>query len=274
MSDHSFLRDDRIRISVQFISDKIHYLLRSFPRQSNSIIITGTDYWKGYFEYALKNTSDAKNIKSWEKKEKEESFVESLKKLEKPYILISDRFYFRVPGDLEYLVYFISPLRIQGMISDINRISNRKGLKVEILCDWREYEDFYPGPGEAGFNDAVDMREWLSRSRCRIAMIDEIYRGSGEDCGLCDFCLSRGAGELEDTEARVLALLKMFNKAVNRGRLFELGYGTHRHDVAVPGHGALQGIRRDDALRALFSLKNRGLIEFSGRGTEMFIKGI
>jgi len=203
-----------------------------------------------------------------ESEEVKESIVKSLKKLEMPYILITDRFHHAIPGDWEYLMYFSSPLRIDALLSDINMIERRKGLQVVVLCDWREYEGLHLHAG-SGRDEAAVMREWLSGSRCRIASIDE-----GEDCGRCDFCLSPGKDGLTDTEIRLLAMLRADGKLFARGRLFELGYGLHLRDLAFPGYGVLRGIRRDAALGALFTLKNKGLIEFSGRGTEILIRGI
>ena len=271
MSDRSFLREDLVKISVRFIGDKIDYLLRKFPRQTNSIIITGSDYWKGFFKYSLKNTCNQPNVLTIEKEETKESIDKRLKKLEKPYILITDNFCPELSGEWEYMVYFNSPLRIKGLVSDIKKIENRKGMSVEVLSDWRGYEDFYARAGEDDDRDDIDaMRGWLSRSRCRIAMID----GSGGDCGVCDYCISQGTKGLTEMETALLALLRTRGKAFTRERLFELGYGTHRHDISYPGYGALRGIRMDDALAALFALKNRGLAEFSGWGKTIFIRGI
>ncbi|NPV02756.1 MAG: hypothetical protein HPY53_15390 [Brevinematales bacterium] len=271
MSDQSFLRGDLVKISVRFTGDKIDYLLRKFPRQTNSIIITGSDYWKGFFEYSLKNSRIGSSVLIFEKEETKESIDKRLKKLEKPYILITDYFCPELSGEWEYMVYFNSPLRISGLVSDIRRVENRKGMSVEVLCDWRGYEDFYTLTGEEDDREDIDaIHEWLSRSCCRISMID----GSGGECGVCDYCSSRGTKGLTETEISLLALLRTRGKAFTRDRLFELGYGTHRHDSPYPGYGALRGIRMDDALAALFTLKNRGLVEFSGWGKTIFIRGI
>ncbi len=132
----------------------------------------------------------------------------------------------------------------------------------------KKSKDLYLKKKKIRMNKLNGVTEFLSSSACRMVFLMKYFgEKATHNCGHCDYCISKkDKGGLNQDELRISALLFSINKSIIINNLKDIGSGVKSNFTVFPGFGKLKGISIQNYREILYSLKNKGIIEFDKEG--------
>ena len=251
---------------VRFTVNKTESLFGMLLERKNTLLIAGTSSRARFFGSQLKNKYNSILINEIEDEKSGDYSAKSLIKFQNPFILITGSFSGITRPDIERIVYFRIPLRIDELISDIQQVKREKGLEIVLLID---PEDYSAMPDKRDNEGSVRMYEWISGGGCLLAGLGpEAAQG---ECGICGNCSGKRDFVPEGIGLKTLSLVSSQRKGITMGRLIGIGQGNKSADMFFPGYGVLRGIQLEKIVTEVFHLKNMGMLEFKNLGSEIVV---
>ncbi|OHD55973.1 MAG: hypothetical protein A2Y33_10970 [Spirochaetes bacterium GWF1_51_8] len=261
MNVPAFLREERADFLVRFTVNKTQTLFELLRQTKNTLLITGSPYYTGFFQHHLRKMYNSMPVYELELGKNREITPKSLIKLRNPYILITDYFPEIDALEIERIVYFRVPLRIQGLLSDMNQMKRGKAPEMILIIDPDDYAVMTDRGDDA---DAVRMYEWVSGRGSLLPVLD--------DNSIDENRSERGKTVPGELGLKLLVLAACSRNGITIGRIIELGQGMKSGDLFFPGYGTLRGVPRDRITEEVFRLKNEGFLEFKKLGNEIMVK--
>lgn len=159
-------------------------------------------------------------------------------------------------------------------------------LEIEKLKKWFTYlynkefnktdlkilKRFYEKKRKIQHKKMLFIQEYITSSKCRNSFLLEYFGGTPVICNNCDFCIQKeNRTLLDEYSLKILSIIKRMKK-VSLDHLRKIGIGLNSTDITYPGFAELRGMNLPLFIEQIYSLKNRNLIEFEIKKSEIFLK--